>query len=52
MECVQVERKSAYLSYARMIVASLCLLIARAESSPSSGNTYLNAVELLTAFSG
>jgi len=52
MECVQVERKSAYLSYTRMIVASLFLLIARAESSPSSGNAYMNAVELLTAFSG
>ena len=50
MECVLVERKSVYSFYAPMIVATLCLLVARAESSPSSGNTYMNAVELLTAF--
>ncbi|SVD86040.1 uncharacterized protein METZ01_LOCUS438894, partial [marine metagenome] len=52
MECVQVERKSVYLSYAQMIIASLCLLAARTESTPLSENTYLNAVELLTTFSG
>jgi len=28
MECVQVERKSVYSFYARMIVVSLCLLVA------------------------
>ena len=52
MECVQVERKSVYSFYARMIVVSLCLLAIRTESSPLSENTYLNAVELLTTFSG
>ena len=52
MECVQVERKSVYLFYTRIIVVSLCLLTARTESSPLSENTYLNAVELLTMFSG
>jgi L-alanine-DL-glutamate epimerase-like enolase superfamily enzyme len=52
MECVQVERKSIYSFYAWMIAASLCLLVARTESASLSGNTYLNAVELLTTFSG
>ena len=52
MECVQVEKKSIFSFYAWMIAASLCLLAARAESAPLSGNTYLNAVELLTTFSG
>jgi L-alanine-DL-glutamate epimerase-like enolase superfamily enzyme len=52
MECVQVERKSVYSFYAWIIVASLCLLAAQTESAPLSGNTYLNAVELLTTFSG
>jgi L-alanine-DL-glutamate epimerase-like enolase superfamily enzyme len=52
MECFQVERKSIYSFYAWMIAASLCLLAARTESAPLSGNTYLNAVELLTTFSG
>ncbi len=52
MECVQVERKSIYSFYAWMIAVSLCLLAARTESAPLSGNTYLNAVELLTMFSG
>ena len=52
MECVQIERKSVYSFYVRMIVVSLCLLAARTESSPLSENTYLNAVELLTTFSG
>ena len=52
MECVQVERKSIYSFYAWMIAASLCLLAAQTESTPLSGNTYLNAVELLTTFSG
>ena len=51
MECVQVERRSVYLSYAQMIIASLCLLAARTESTPLSGNTYQSAGELLTAFS-
>jgi len=52
MECVRVERKSIFSFYAWMIAASLCLLAARTESSPLPENTYLNAVELLTAFSG
>ncbi len=52
MECIQVERKSIYSFYAWMIAVSLCLLAARTESAPLSGNTYLNAVELLTMFSG
>jgi len=52
MECVQVEKKSIFSFYAWMIAASLCLLAARTESAPLSGNTYLNAVELLTTFSG
>ena len=52
MECVQVERKSVYSFYAWMIAVSLCLLVARTESAPLSGNTYLNAVQLLTTFSG
>jgi len=52
MECVQVEKKSIFSFYAWMIAASLCLLAAQTESAPLSGNTYLNAVELLTTFSG
>ena len=52
MECDEVERKSIYSFYAWMIAASLCLLAAQTESAPLSGNTYLNAVELLTTFSG
>ena len=52
MECVQIERKSVYSFYVRVIVVSLCLLVARTESSPLFENTYLNAVELLTTFSG
>ena len=52
MECIQVERKSIYSFYAWMIAVSLCLLVARTESAPLSGNTYLNAVQLLTTFSG
>ena len=52
MECVQIERKSVYSFYVRVIVVSLCLLAARTEASPLSENTYLNAVELLTTFSG
>jgi len=52
MECARVERKSGYSFYAQMLIATLCLTIGRAESSTSSVNTYLNAVELLTAFSG
>ncbi len=52
MECVQVEKKSIFSFYAWIIVASLCSLAARIESSPLSENTYLNAVELLTTFSG
>ncbi len=52
MECVQVERKSVYSFYAWIIVASLFLLAAQTESAPLSGNTYLNAVQLLTTFSG
>ncbi len=52
MECVQVERKIIYSFYAWMIAVSLCLLVARTESAPLSGNTYLNAVQLLTTFSG
>ena len=51
MECVQVERKSVYSFYAWIIVASFFLLAAQTESAPLSGNTYLNAVELLTTFS-
>ena len=52
MECFQVEKKSIFSFYAWMITASLCLLAAQTESAPLSGNTYLNAVELLTTFSG
>ena len=52
MECVQIERKSVYSFYVRMIVVSICLMAAQTESSPLSENTYLNAVELLTTFSG
>ncbi len=52
MECIQVEKKSIFSFYAWMIAASLCLLAAQTESAPLSGNTYLNAVELLTTFSG
>jgi len=52
MECARVERKSGYSFYAQMLIATLCLTIGRAESSTSSVNTYLNAVELLTTFSG
>ena len=52
MECVRVERKSVYSSYTRTIAALLCLLVAQADSSPFSGKASMNAVELLTAFSG
>ena len=52
MESIRLERKSLYSFYTRMIVASLCLLVARTESSPLSEKTYESAVELLTAFSG
>jgi L-alanine-DL-glutamate epimerase-like enolase superfamily enzyme len=40
--------------YTRTVAALLCLLVANAESSSStlSGDPYMNAVELLTAFSG
>ena len=52
MECIQVEKKSIFSFYAWIIVASLCSLATRIESSPLSENTYLNAVELLSTFSG
>ena len=52
MECDRVERKSVYSSHTLTIVALLCLLVAQADSSPFSGKASLNAVELLTAFSG
>ena len=52
MESIRLERKSIYSFYTRMILASLCLLVARTESSPLSEKTYESAVELLTAFSG
>ena len=52
MESIRLERKSLYSFYTRMILASLCLLVARTESSPLSEKTYESAVELLTAFSG
>ena len=52
MESIRLERKSLYSLYTRMILASLCLLVARTESSPLSEKTYESAVELLTAFSG
>ena len=38
--------------YTRKIAALLCLLVANAESSSSFGDPYMNAVELLSAFSG
>jgi len=41
-----------FAGYTRKILALLCLLIANAESSSLSGGPYMNAVELLTAFSG
>ena len=52
MESIRLERMSLYSFYTRMIVASLCLLVARTESSPLLEKTYESAVELLTAFSG
>ena len=50
--CPQLERRSFFSFYAQMIIASLCLLVARAESSSLPGKTYQSTVELLTAFSG
>ena len=41
-----------FAGYTRTIAALLCLLVANAESSSLSGDTYMNAIELLTAFSG
>ncbi len=38
--------------YTRKIAALLCLLVANAESSPFPGEAPMNAIELLTAFSG
>ena len=38
--------------YTRAVTALLCLLVANAESSSLSGDPYMNAIELLTAFSG
>ncbi len=38
--------------YTRTIAALLCLLVANAESSSLTGDASMNAVELLTAFSG
>ena len=52
MECGRVEKMSIFSFYAWIIVASLCSLATRIESSPLSENTYLNAVELLTTGSG
>ncbi len=48
----RVDRKSVGSSCTLTIVALLCLLVGQAESSPLAGNVSLNAVELLTAFSG
>jgi len=47
-----VKRIRVSLTCTLSIVASLCLLIAQAESSPFSAKAAVNAVELLTAFSG
>ena len=41
-----------FAGHTRTIAALLCLLLANAESSSSSGDASMNAVELLTAFSG
>ena len=46
-------RRSVFISKnARAIISLLCLLSVQAESSSISGETFVNAVELLTAFSG
>ena len=52
MEFDKVQRKRVYASYARTIVALFFLLLAPVESSPVSGKTPVNTVDLLTAFSG
>jgi hypothetical protein len=41
-----------FADHTRKIAALLCLLLANAESSSSSGDASMNAVELLTVFSG
>jgi L-alanine-DL-glutamate epimerase-like enolase superfamily enzyme len=52
MEIDKVQRKRVYASYAWTIVALFCLLPVPVESSPVSGKAPVNAIELLTAFSG
>jgi len=44
--------KERYSFIARSIAALLCLLVAQAESSPFPSEAPMNAIELLTAFSG
>jgi L-alanine-DL-glutamate epimerase-like enolase superfamily enzyme len=41
-----------FTGYTRTIAALLCLLVANVESSSLTGDSYMNVVELLTAFSG
>jgi len=41
-----------FAGYARTIAALLCLLVTQANSSSLSSDTSMNAIELLTAFSG
>jgi len=52
MENERVTKKRVYSSTTRAIAVVLCLLVARAEPSPLSDLAPVNAVELLTAFSG
>jgi L-alanine-DL-glutamate epimerase-like enolase superfamily enzyme len=52
MEHERVTRKHAYSSTTATIAALLILLATAAASTPSSGRTPMNAVELLSAFSG
>jgi hypothetical protein len=46
------KKKCVYSPYSRTITALLCLLVAQAESAPFSGKSPMDAIELLTAFSG
>jgi L-alanine-DL-glutamate epimerase-like enolase superfamily enzyme len=52
MDSDRVERKRVHAFYAWTMVAMFYLLVAQAESSPYTGKESMNAVELLTAFSG
>lgn len=47
-----MQRIMGFAGYTRTIAALLCLLVTHADSSSLSSDTSMNAIELLTAFSG